>query len=269
MDKQVKSQNEQRSMYRDGTRDLNYYVYDRGEWVSISAPMVEEAYLTIYINGQEFVTVMATPRQQRELAIGFLFSEGLIDHRDDVIKVDLAPNNVCVDVWLKGEQPLSPYQPILTSGCGRGVTFNDPTSTMPPLESNLRITPARLAQLMQELHNRSDLYRQARGVHAAGLANPAGLVTMAEDVGRHNTFDKLIGHCLLNGTDTHNHILLSTGRISSEMLNKARRMEVPLVASRSSPTSLSAQRAEQWNITLVGYLRPERMKVYSCPERLR
>jgi len=230
--------------------------------------MIEESFISIFVNGRELVTMMATPQQQEHLAVGYLFTEGLIAHRDDVLDVSLAPNQTCVDVWLKKNDLTLPQRRILTSGCGKGTTFDNNTVQLPPLNSNLRLTHQQLAHLMRELQENAHLYRQARGVHAAGLANSSGLVMLAEDVGRHNTLDKLAGRCLLEGIDSDDHILLTTGRISSEMLNKARRMRVPLVASLTSPTSLSIRRAEKWNVTIVGYLRPERMRVYTHPDKV-
>jgi FdhD protein len=211
--------------------------------------------------------MMASPQQQDHLAVGYLLTEGIITRQEDILSVSLAPNRTCVDVWLKEKELDLPQRRILTSGCGKGMTF-DNSNQLPPLHSDLRLTHEELAHLMQELQNQAHLYRQARGVHAAGLATPAHLVMLAEDVGRHNTLDKLAGRCLLEGVDPSDHILLTTGRVSSEMMNKTRRMNIPIVASRTSPTSLSIRRAEGWNITLVGYLRPGQMRVYTHPERL-
>jgi FdhD protein len=245
-----------------------YHIYHRGQWTAVAGPIVEESRVSIFVNGKELLTVMATPDQQDYLAVGFLFAEGLISHQEDLLSVGLAPNQTCVDVWLKDKELDLPQRPILTTGCGRGMTFGN-SNHFSPLDSSLRVTHRQLADLMHELQERACLYRQARGIHAAGLATASAVVMVAEDVGRHNTLDKLAGRCLLEGVESADHILLTTGRISSEMMTKARRMEVPLVASLTSPTSLSVQRAEEWNITLVGYLRPERMQVYTHPERLR
>jgi FdhD protein len=255
-------------MAHRGRRESSYHIYHRGRWATAAEPIVEESRVSIFVNGRELLTVMATPDQQDHLAVGFLFAEGLISGREELLSVDLAPNQTCVDVWLKDKEFDLPQRPTLTSGCGRGMTF-DSSNHLPPLVSSLRATHGQLTHLMRELQDRAQLYHQARGIHAAGLATPSGVVMVAEDVGRHNTLDKLAGRCLLEGVDSADHILLTTGRISSEMMTKARRMKVPLVASRTSPTDLAVQRAEEWNITVVGYLRPERMHVYTHPERLR
>jgi len=150
-----------------------------------------------------------------------------------------------------------------------GVTFDDLTGAQPPLDSTLTLPAGQLHGLMDQLQSVARLYRRTRGVHTSVLFHGATLVSSAEDVGRHNTLDKVRGDCLLRGVDTHDGILLSTGRISSEMLNKAAKMGCPIVASRTSPTSLSIQLARAWNITLVGYLRRGRLLVYANDWRLR
>lgn len=251
-----------------GTQTAGYAVYKQGRWETAEGAVIIESYVCIFVNGQELVTMMATPQDQEQLAIGYLLTEGIITRREEILSVSLAPNRTCVDVWLDRNDLDLPRRRILTSGCGKGMTF-DQSGELPPLNSDLSLTHRELSSLMQELQSRATLYHQARGVHAAGLATPGGLVMLAEDVGRHNTLDKLAGRCLLEGVNPKDHVLLTTGRISSEMMAKARRMSIPLVASRTSPTSLSIDRARAWRITLVGYLRPEQMRVYTYPERLR
>ena len=129
-----------------------------------------------------------------------------------------------------------------------------------------RQTP--LAELMRQVHLGAELYQRARGIHTAALATPEQLLIQVEDIGRHNCLDKLAGAALQAGINTRDCIILSSGRISSEMLNKARQLEVPIVCSRTSPTSLSVSLAEAWNMTIVAYLRQDRMRVYTHPARV-
>ena len=214
---------------------------------------------------------MATPYQQEYLAVGYLYTEGFINHRDEVLNVSLAPNGICVDVWVRSVEPAAQKRRVLTSGCGKGITFDSnrfDEDQFPPLEQDLRVSHPELVNYMQALKEGAYLYKEARGIHSAGLADQSGLVMMAEDIGRHNTIDRISGRCLLEGVDPSNHILLTTGRISSDMLNKARRLTTPVVVSRTSPTSLAVDRAKRWGITVIGYLRPDRMHVYSGRERV-
>jgi FdhD protein len=157
---------------------------------------------------------------------------------------------------------------IVATGCGGGVTFDDLSQQHDPLHSELQATPEQLAGLMRQMHLGATLYQRARGIHTAVLAENDSVLLQVEDVGRHNCLDKLQGAALLEKVHTRDRILLSSGRISSEMINKARRLETPIVCSRTSPTSLSVALAETWNMTIVAYLRQNRMRVYTHPERI-
>ena len=118
------------------------------------------------------------------------------------------------------------------------------------------------------MHLGASIYQRSRGIHTAALAHKDEIILQVEDIGRHNCIDKLRGLALKEGVETAGKILLSSGRISSEMANKARVLGTPIVLSRTSPTSLSVALADSWNITLVGYLRQDRMRVYTHAERV-
>jgi FdhD protein len=261
-----------------GIRPIHYQIVAAGEWSSGTGNIVEEAPVSIFANGQEIATMMATPRHQEYLAVGYLFTEGLIDRPEDVLGASLAPNRSCVDVLLTKDEISMPPQRILTSGCGKGVTYSwhpdetagptDRGAGPRPVDSALTVSPARLRSLMQAMQQASHLHQRAGGIHAAGLASCDELVAVMEDIGRHNTLDKLAGYCLLNGIDPADLLLLTTGRTSSEMVKKAIRMQLPIIASLSSPTSLAVERAREYKLTLVGYVRGHRMRVYTHPERL-
>jgi FdhD protein len=181
----------------------------------------------------------------------------------------ISEGGCCVDVWLN--RPFErPERTIITSGCGGGVTFTDPEVGVEPLHSEFTLEPEMLRRAFQKLQSPHSLYARSRGVHAAGLLNPETeeLIAIVEDVGRHNTIDKLTGCCLKHSIETRDRVLLVTGRISSEMMRKTATMGCPIVASRTSPTSLSVEMARAWNITLVGYVRQGSMRIYSHPERL-
>ena len=156
-----------------------------------------------------------------------------------------------------------PTERILTSGCGGGITFRIDPRLFPRLHSSLRVTPRQLAGRIKELYGQAERYQASRGIHGAALADGERLLVMAEDVGRHNAVDKVKGEALLKGITTVDRILLSTGRVSSEMLLKAARMGVPVVASRTSPTEMAVGLAEQLGITVIGYLRPDGLNLYA------
>jgi FdhD protein len=131
-----------------------------------------------------------------------------------------------------------------------------------------QVPPEAIGRLVEELFNAQSLYRETGGVHTSALSNGMEIVIVAEDIGRHNTLDKIAGLCLMKKIQPGTRILITTGRISSEMLQKAARMNVPILISRTSPSSLSIEMAERYGITLIGYARKHRFNVYTQPERV-
>jgi FdhD protein len=251
----------------DGAIFLDYHEYS-GDWHAIHAEVIEEGFVTVFVNGHELATLMCTPRQPAQLALGFIANEGLIDTYDEVKILHVCARDSCVDIWLSHPIPDQPRHKVITSGCGGGLTFADLMAIHEPLKGNTSLTPLQLGELMVQLQTQDSLYARARGVHTSGLSDGERLVMIAEDIGRHNTLDRLRGECLRRYIDPSGMILVSTGRISSEMIFKAAKMGCPIVASRTSPTSLSVDMARAWNITLCGYVRRNRMNVYAHPERL-
>ena len=249
----------------DGTVRTEWHEYREG-WKHVKAEVIEEALIKIHVNGAELATIMATPHELDCFALGFLKNEGLIEAYEDVDHIHQSENN-CVDVWLTHTIP-KPERAILTSGCGRGITFQDPSMALQPLEDDGHIRPEELSTLFKQLHFPGSLYARSRGVHTAGLSNGEEVLAIAEDVGRHNTIDKLLGKCMLQNIETKGRILLATGRVSSEMLIKGVLMECPIIASRNSATSMSVEMAQASNITLIGYVKQNTMRVYTHPERL-
>lgn len=239
----------------------------QGSWSSVQAEVIQEVLLSLYVNGGEIASIMCSPRDQDYLALGFLKNEGLLDELKEVQALTISRSGCCVDIWLNHSVP-APRRVVITSGCGGGVTFDDPAVGVEPLIDTTTIAPEQLFKRFNELHLPDSLHARARGVHAAGLSDGERILAMAEDVGRHNTMDKLRGMCLAQGIATRGRILLATGRISSEMLRKGALMGCPIIASRNSPTSMSVAMAEAWNITLVGYVRQGSLRAYAHPERL-
>ena len=269
-----------------------YYRVTETNAEPVHASIIGESRWTMYINSSEVVTFMATPRNLHLLAIGFLASENLIQSLGDIgsLRVNHAPDRaywyipalgineervqaVCedgvgsIEVRLNHEFKM-PERRVLTSGCGGGVTFDDMSKEHTPLVSNKTVRAAQIFVMMRELNARATLYRVSRGVHTSALFDGENLISLQEDVGRHNTLDKIRGDCLLRGVDTRDGVLIATGRISSEMITKAAKMQVPIVVSRTSPTALALELARAWNITMIGYARGGTMQVYHGMERI-
>jgi FdhD protein len=252
----------------DGVRPAQYVTVDGATGSAHHGEIVDEAQVCLSLNGQEIANMMCTPIGLDCLALGFLYNEGIIESVADVRLLQVAQNDRCIDVWLHQMDVEPPRRRVLTSGCGGGLTFDDLSGQHEPLPATGEATRGQLSHLMRQMHLGATLYRRARGIHTAAFARGDALVLQVEDLGRHNCLDKLRGAAMLAGMDTAGGILLTSGRVSSEMINKARRLETPIVCSRTSPTSLSVALAEQWNMTIVGYLRQDKMRVYSHPERL-
>jgi FdhD protein len=250
-----------------GSYPVTYTGYYDSECRSVRGVVPTEEAITLHVNAQSLVSLMCTPTQLEELALGFLFNEGLIEGLDEVAVLELCGGERCVDVWLRHDIEM-PQLRIITSGCSGGTTFEDVVSAHHPVRSNAQITPQQVAHLMQELHHAAAVYKRAGGIHTGALAEGEKLVCMAEDVGRHNTLDKIAGTCLRRGQPMRDRVLLTTGRVSSEMASKAARMGVPIVISHTSPTSLSIQLAQVWGITLIGYTRRRSFRVYTNAERV-
>jgi FdhD protein len=254
--------------HEPGALPHSYWVVENNHSQFVQGGMIEEALVSIYVNGQELATVMCSPLDQEALALGFLYNEGIIQSLDEVGLVKANVPRATVDILLTRPEFNPPRRMIITSGCGGGVTLQYLSDSYPPLESDFSTTPDIIFQRMRELQASARLYSLVRGVHTATLANLETTLVSAEDVGRHNAVDKVTGKALQLGINTQDCLLLTSGRISSEMLSKARRMEIPLVASRTAPTSIAVHLAEVWNICIVGYVRRDTLRVYTHPQRL-
>ncbi len=228
----------------------------------VTGEIVREQPLTIYVNGERFLTVLCSPMKLEDFVVGYLWMEKVIAGLDEVEAVTVSAVDGRADVTLSHPVTL-PTERILTSGCGGGITFRIDHRLFPRLRSSLRVRPDDLSRRMKDLFTAAVHYKVSRGIHGAALADPDALLVVAEDVGRHNAVDKVMGEALRRGIPTVDRILLSTGRVSSEMLLKAARMGVPLVASRTSPTEMAVALAEQLGITVCGYVRPDSLNLYA------
>jgi FdhD protein len=243
-------------------RVRTFFVVRRGRLEEVKGEIVREQPLTVYVNGERFLTLLCTPVKLDALVLGYLWMEKVIAGLDEVTALAISEVDGRAEVTLAHPVTL-PTERILTSGCGGGITFRIDPRLFSRIDSPLRVRPAELSQRMKELFAEAAQYRASRGIHGAALADRERLLVVAEDVGRHNAVDKIKGEALLRGIPTADRLLLSTGRISSEMLLKAARMGVPLVASRTSPTEMAVGLAEQLGITVVGYVRPDSLNLYA------
>lgn len=249
-------------------KSIHYERYEFNKWVPFDAETIVETPVSLTINGEAWITFMCTPVDLEAMAVGFLYNEGIIENKLEIADVRVCEHGDNVDVWLNhdAQQPKSWRR---TSGCTGGVTAVDALARPDILFDKDQPTfkPEAIGQLVEMLFDSQELYRETGGVHTSALSDGEKIVVSAEDIGRHNTLDKIAGLCLMENIWPKTRILITTGRISSEMLQKAARLQAPILISRTSPSSLSIEMAERYGITLIGYARRQRFNVYSNAQR--
>jgi FdhD protein len=253
----------------ESQKSIHYEQYEFQKWKSFDAETIVETPVSLTVNGEVWLTFMCTPVNLEALAVGFLYNEGIIEKMKEVEDVRVCEHGDNVDVWLNHEakQPTSWRR---TSGCTGGLTAVDllakPNVSL--IGNRLKVQPEAIGRLVEMLFDAQLLYRKTGGVHTSALCDGEKILLSAEDIGRHNTLDKIAGLCLMKDIWPEARILITTGRISSEMLQKAAQLNAPILISRTSPSSPSIEMAERYGITLIGYARKHRFNVYSNSQRV-
>jgi FdhD protein len=234
--------------------------------------VVQEFPLQLIVNGREIATLIGSPHDLRFLVAGFLRLQNFVQGLSDFEMFSVCEDFGTANVRIKGELP-ERLKPVLTSGCGTGVSFSMPdTVKAPDLHGPGRdcsfIPPADVFSLMNHLSSRAEQYRSHGGIHSAAVGRRGELLLYAEDLGRHNTLDRIAGEALFRDIDLEGCMLVTSGRVSTEMVAKAALLGVRLIASRTSPTDMAIKLCEQSGICLVGYVRGGRFTVYCHPERI-
>ena len=243
---------------------------------------VEEP-LEIRLGGLSLSVTMRTPGDDEELVAGFLFSEGIIAGADelDVIARYRGPDgdpddsNV-MNVLLKGDARVAKERLrrnfVASSSCGLcgKATIDAIRSTLPPVKSDLTVTIDRIISLTAAMHDAQSTFEKTGGLHAAGLFDADGrLIVLREDIGRHNAVDKVIGHMVLaRGVPLDRHVLMVSGRVSFEILQKALTARIPVIAAVSAPSSLAVQMALAADMTLIGFVRNGGFNLYAGAHRV-
>ncbi|WP_183108790.1 formate dehydrogenase accessory sulfurtransferase FdhD [Thermohalobacter berrensis] len=230
--------------------------------------VIKEYPFTIYLNGEELVTLLCTPKSLKYLVIGFLQSEGLIDIKEDLkdIKIDYEKGIGYVYTKRKDQLALKLYNKrTITSGCGKGTIFYNVIDSFKAKKINKipKIKKKEIFGLTEKFNKKSQLFLNTGGVHSCALCSKDKIIFFEEDIGRHNALDKVLGRALLEEIDLEDKIILTSGRVSSEILIKVLKRGIPILISRSAPTSLSIDIARKLNILLIGFARREKMNIYS------
>lgn len=247
--------------------------YTRGEGFSQVVDRVAvERPLTIFLNSLELITLMCSPQHLDELGIGYLVAEGLIKKNDNIrVSVEESKGLLQVEADEINSASLQGMgRRTITTGCGKGAYFyhlNDRRQRT-VVEDPSVVRMDEILEGMKEFQKQSQVYRETGGVHGAALKLLGRDPIFREDVGRHNAVDKLLGHCALQKYKTEGAVLFLSGRISSEIVIKGGRIGIPILVSRSAPTSLAIDIALDLGLTLVGFARGRSANIYSHGERI-
>ncbi|MFD6443245.1 formate dehydrogenase accessory sulfurtransferase FdhD [Peribacillus sp. NPDC060186] len=249
--------------------------FTNGNIKSTEDIIVTEFPVTVKINEQEFVTMVCTPEYIQDMVIGYLASEGIIRKYEEI-----------KDIWVQEKEgyihvkidKLNPYyqnfqnKRYITSCCGmsrQGFVFvNDALTAKKMNEIRVKLSIDDCFRLMNNLQISATIFQDTGGVHNAALCDINGFMLSRMDIGRHNALDKIYGYCLKNNISIGNKIIVFSGRISSEILLKVAKIGCEVVLSKSAPTELALQLAEELGITTVGFIRNQSLNIYTCPERI-
>jgi len=257
------------TLLRSRTRDVER----RMDEVAVEEP------LHILINGEHYATILCTPSDKEALVVGNIISEGLIRNLDEVRDIQPGEGGAYlvhlrddVDI-LKRLELSSSFKRLILSSCGTATAW--PFSkiidriNIPKVTDPIIFNPQVISEGVRNLNSVAETYRKTGGVHAAALyTNEGNLISFAEDVGRHNAIDKVIGLALQQGRGFTGTMIASTGRLTGDIVLKMARMRIPLIASIAAAIDSGVEVAAKTGVTLVGFVRGDRMTIYTSPERV-
>jgi FdhD protein len=253
---------------------VSAWVCDKGgSGTQRSLWVVKEQPVTLYLNGQELVTLLCLGQHLDELAVGFLHGEGFLERLGDMERLEVDVEKGRVDVTTRAHPYLADRlwsKRTITSGCGKGSVFYSALDALlaKPVEGTIRLSPLQVWERVEELNRLSQTYRRTHGVHNTALAEPDGIILFRDDIGRHNAVDMIIGYAFLHGISLQDKILITTGRLTSEILIKTAKVGIPVLISRNTATILAIELAGTLNVTLIGYARAGKCTVYTRQERI-
>ena len=233
--------------------------------------VAEEKPLHIFLNKNHYVTIFCSPQNLKELAVGHALSEGLVKSIEEIEKINLdeaicevtLKSNIDLDKRLKH---LKNFSRIIVSACGGPY---QPSEKLSKIKSNLRVKAEIIQNCVNKLNFIAETFRKTGGVHAAAIYESDGkLKAFAEDVGRHNAVDKVIGLVALNKSDFSKCFLALSGRLTGDIASKAARVSLPIVASLAAAVDSGINIAKEADLTLIGFVRGKRMNIYNCEKRI-
>lgn len=242
--------------------------YDKGITTEIPDEFPAEFPVKLTVNGRNIATLVASPHELRFLVAGFLRTQGFVREIGDILTMGVCDESGEAAVRIRGELP-ERLTPVLTSGCGAGISFSFNAGVPRRVPSDATFPAETVFTAMRDMAQLSERYGRHGGIHSAAISDGSNILLHAEDLGRHNTIDRLAGQALFSGIDLTGRLLLTSGRVSTELASKAASLGIALIASRTSPTDMAVRICRESGIGLVGYVRGESFRIAACPERLR
>jgi len=223
-----------------------------------------EKRLKISVNGKDFISLYCTPLMIKELVVGFLLTEGLTTEiHPEELRIEYG-EEILVNIFITGDVLT---EGIITSRYAGGITLGK-KSNFGKIKDDFSLKAEILKIIFKEFNQRSELFRLTGCFHGAALSDGERILVFAEDIGRHNAVDKVIGYSILENIPLYNKLMLLSCRLSSEIVSKCLRWNIPVVASRAAPTDLAIGIAETSGITVVGFVRDDRMNIYTNSQRI-
>lgn len=237
--------------------------------------LVREYPLTIFLNGKKLATLLCSPENLKALSVGFLRTEGLINTSEDIISFNLNEEKGIAEVETKNKDAAREsffskkidLESIKDQSIDGIDNFLDSLNCK-PVESDAKMHTEKIFEFMRTNLDYSDVFKNTGGVHCVALCDSNEMLVVYEDVARHNALDKVIGESLMKGIFLKDKAVILSGRVSLEMILKAAKLEIPIIISKSAPTSLSVALAKRLNITLVGFVRGNKMNIYANGYRI-
>ena len=248
------------SIKRHITRRKSLQIEEADDYVAV------EQVLRLSINGKEVLNLYCTPTMVRELVVGFCMTEEIVKGKICIDDMTIQyGKEITVDIPATGEVNADGF--TITSGCLGGITFNR-KKNIQKITDPFAIRAASLKANFEEFRQKADLFKLTGCVHSAALSDAQKILIFTEDIGRHNAVDKVIGTAIIEGIVFSKKIMLVSGRLSSEMAYKCALWGIPILASRTAPTDLAVRIAEDAGLTLIGFVRGDRMNIYTNPQRI-
>ena len=217
------------------------------------AAVAREFPVTIILNGQELVTMLCSPKEMDSLAVGFLASEGLLKSRDEIKNILVDAERGVVRVKTTEDKSLGRdmFTRVISSGGSRGASFYSPSNVKKKIESAMKVKADEVIKLADQFQHYSELHRVTHGVHSAALCDNKSILVFSDDIGRHNAIDKVFGKCLIEDITTNDRIMITSGRVSSEILHKMVKRDIPIIITIAVPTNIGVRMADKLGITLI------------------